>query len=122
MSAHAALRDYAEQAENGGGFQRRLFAEDTVRGFAFIDLCRKRYDVVLMNPPFGDASLRSKPYLDDTYGDTPTDSKSNTWTQLTSYTQTNVRVRLWYCVPTSVASSPAATGTDSLPTNLRNLG
>ena len=48
-----ALRDYAEQAETGG-FQRRLFAEDAARGFAFIDVCRKRYDVVVMNPPFGD--------------------------------------------------------------------
>ncbi len=50
---YAALRDYAEQAENGGGFQRRLFAEDAARGFAFIDVCGKRYDVALMNPPFG---------------------------------------------------------------------
>ena len=49
-----ALEAYAEQAENGGGFQRRLFADDAAQGFAFIDLCRKRYDVVVMNPPFGD--------------------------------------------------------------------
>jgi hypothetical protein len=55
---YAALRDYAEQAENGGGFQRRLFAEDAARGFAFIDVCRKRYVVVLMNPPFGDWSTQ----------------------------------------------------------------
>jgi len=54
--AYTALRDYAEQAEHGGGFQRRLFAEDAARGFAFIDVCRKRYDVALMNPPFGAAS------------------------------------------------------------------
>lgn len=50
---YAALRDYAEQAQNGAGYERRLFAEDAARGFAFIDLCRKRYDVALMNPPFG---------------------------------------------------------------------
>ena len=56
---YAALRDYAEQAENGGGFQRRLFAEDAARGFAFIDVCRKRYDVAVMNPPFGQASAAS---------------------------------------------------------------
>ncbi|MEZ4601607.1 MAG: BREX-1 system adenine-specific DNA-methyltransferase PglX [Syntrophotaleaceae bacterium] len=49
-----ALRRYATQAENGRGFRRRLFAEDAARGFAFIDLCRKRYDTVLMNPPFGE--------------------------------------------------------------------
>jgi len=40
----------------------------------------------------------------DPHTDTPTDSKGNTWTQLTSYTQTNVRVRTWYSVPTSVGS------------------
>ena len=60
---YAALRDYAEQAENGGGFQRRLFAEDAARGFAFIDVCRKRYDVVVMNPPFGEASIASRESL-----------------------------------------------------------
>lgn len=58
-----ALEDYATQVGDGGGFQRRLFAEDAVRGFAFIDLCRKRYDVVLMNPPFGEASVPSRDYL-----------------------------------------------------------
>ncbi len=57
-------RDYAEQAENGGGFQRRLFADDAARGFAFIDLCRKRYDVALMNPPFGELADAAASYLD----------------------------------------------------------
>jgi hypothetical protein len=70
---YSALRTFAERSESAGGFQRRLFAEDAARGFAFIDLCRQRYDVALMNPPFGDASLPSKPYLDETYGDTKGD-------------------------------------------------
>jgi hypothetical protein len=60
---YTALRDYAEQAETGGGFQRRLFAEDAARGFAFIDVYRKRYDVVVMNPPFGEASIASRERL-----------------------------------------------------------
>ena len=60
---YAALLDYAEQAENGGGFQRRLFAEDAARGFAFIDVCRKRYDVALMNPPFGSSTEKAGEYL-----------------------------------------------------------
>lgn len=64
---YEALRAYAEQAENGGGFQRRLFADDAAQGFAFIDLCRKRYDVVVMNPPFGNSSISSKGYLSVTY-------------------------------------------------------
>ncbi len=57
---YAALQGYAEQAENGRGYQRRLFADDAARGFAFIDLCRERYDVVLMNPPFGEFSRQWK--------------------------------------------------------------
>jgi hypothetical protein len=49
-----ALEQYARQAEKGQSFQCRLFADDTAQGFAFVDVCRKRFDVVLMNPPFGD--------------------------------------------------------------------
>jgi len=56
---YAALSDYADQAESGG-YQRRLFAEDAAQGFAFIDVCRRRYDVVVMNPPFGEWSKRFK--------------------------------------------------------------
>ena len=64
---YAALRDYAEQAESSGGFQRRLFADDAARGFAFIDVCRKRYDVALMNPPFGLSSRNAKQYLETAF-------------------------------------------------------
>ena len=49
----AALREYSEQAVNGDSYKRRLFAGDAKQGFAFIDLCQKRYDVTVMNPPFG---------------------------------------------------------------------
>ncbi|QDT24367.1 BREX-1 system adenine-specific DNA-methyltransferase PglX [Gimesia chilikensis] len=58
-----ALRSYAEKAQNGQRLQRRLFTEDAVRGFAFVDLCQNRYDVVLMNPPFGLAPERAFAYL-----------------------------------------------------------
>jgi len=47
-----ALSDYADTAESKSD-QRRFFAEDAAKGFAFIDLCRKSFDAVLMNPPFG---------------------------------------------------------------------
>lgn len=53
---YEALHGYVTRMSNGQTFSRRLFAEDTERGFAFIDLCRKGYDVVLMNPPFGYAT------------------------------------------------------------------
>jgi hypothetical protein len=61
-----ALRDYADQAESGG-YQRRLFAEDAAQGFAFIDVCRKRYDVTLMNPPFGEGVGKIKESLSNWY-------------------------------------------------------
>ena len=57
-----ALSDYADRAESSAD-QKRLFAEDAAKGFAFIELCRKRFDVVLMNPPFGDAAKTTSEYL-----------------------------------------------------------
>ena len=61
-----ALRVYAEQADVSA-YQLRLFADDAARGFAFIDLCRRRYDIALMNPPFGDPAKGSKAYLENNY-------------------------------------------------------
>lgn len=61
-----ALKEYAELAENGYAIRRRLFAEDAARGFSFIDLCRKRYDVVLMNPPFGESVAIASTYISHT--------------------------------------------------------
>jgi len=69
----AALADYAAQASNGDRASRRMFAGDATRGFGFIDLCRRRYDVVLMNPPFGEASNPSKSYLERAYPRTKND-------------------------------------------------
>lgn len=68
-----ALETYAEQAENGGGFQRRLFANDAAKGFAFIDLCRKHYDVAVMNPPFGKYSEGCAGYYESAYRDFKSD-------------------------------------------------
>jgi hypothetical protein len=68
-----ALSQYAEKAQNGQKLQRRLFAGDAVRGFAFVDLCHKRYDVVLMNPPFGEAAMKSRSYLQDAYPNSKND-------------------------------------------------
>jgi hypothetical protein len=72
---YAALNAYGEKAV--GGFQRKLFANDAAQGFAFIDLCRKRYDVVLMNPPFGDPTTASKLYLAEKYVGQPYEMYSN---------------------------------------------
>ncbi|WP_439146105.1 Eco57I restriction-modification methylase domain-containing protein [Vibrio sp.] len=56
----AELESYAETTLTSGSSQKRLFAADACKGFAFIDLCRKRFDVVLMNPPFGEFSKHWK--------------------------------------------------------------
>jgi 23S rRNA G2445 N2-methylase RlmL len=64
-----ALQDYAAQASNGHAAQYRLFVEDALQGFAFIDLCRTSFDVALMNPPFGSPSGVGKAYTDSAYTD-----------------------------------------------------
>ena len=51
----AALSSFAESVAGSAGIRRRLFAGDAAQGVAFIELMRKRFDVVLMNPPFGEA-------------------------------------------------------------------
>ena len=63
----AALTLYAEQAAGPDAYQRQLFAADAARTLALVDLCRLRYDAVLMNPPFGAAAAASKAYLERTY-------------------------------------------------------
>jgi len=68
-----ALEAYAEQAETVGEFQRRLFANDAAQGFAFIDLSRKRYDVMVMNPPFGSSVSTTRAYFKLSYGSTDVD-------------------------------------------------
>jgi len=62
-----ALKKYSEQAEKGHTVRRRLFAGDAARGFAFIDFCRKRYDVVLMNPPYAETESDLQEYLKRAY-------------------------------------------------------
>lgn len=68
-----ALSRYAERATAGQRLQRRLFTEDAVRGFAFVDLCHKRFDVVLMNPPFGESSQLAKSIIEKQYPRTKND-------------------------------------------------
>ena len=49
------------------GYENALFSEDATRGFAFIELCQKRFDCIVMNPPFGEGSEHTSQYLDDNY-------------------------------------------------------
>jgi len=65
----AELERYAESINGDNSSQKRLFAEDTAKGFAFIDLCRKKFDVVLMNPPFGEPTEKVLKLINSTYPD-----------------------------------------------------
>jgi Eco57I restriction-modification methylase len=62
-----ALQGYVDRVHNGRAYRRRLFAEDAARGLGFIDACRQRYDVALMNPPFGEFIDVHFMFLDEQY-------------------------------------------------------
>ena len=52
-----ALRSYAEKAKTARRLQRQLFADDAVRGFAFVETSATSGSTwCLMNPPFGGSS------------------------------------------------------------------
>jgi hypothetical protein len=72
LTVHA-IEEYAAGSESGDRFRRSLFADDATRGFAFVDLCRKRYDVVLMNPPFGESCKPIRGLLEKQYSRTKND-------------------------------------------------
>jgi hypothetical protein len=58
---------------SGADARRRLFAGDAGQGVALIDLVRTRFDVVLMNPPFGAASAPAKAHFEKSYPRTKND-------------------------------------------------
>jgi hypothetical protein len=65
-----AIRAYAEEIRVGDKTERRLFAEDAARGFSFIDVSRSRFDVIIMNPPFGDPTPAVLKHFEHLYRDT----------------------------------------------------
>lgn len=69
----ASLKTFVADAVNGVGARRRLFADDAEQGLALVDLSRKKFDVVLMNPPFGAGSLAAKKAFEDQYPITKND-------------------------------------------------
>lgn len=64
-----ALHGFAETAAGSAGVRRRLFAGDATQGIALIELLRTRFDAVLMNPPFGEATPAAAPILDRAFPD-----------------------------------------------------
>ena len=53
--------------------RRRLFAGDAAQGIALIELARTKFDVVLMNPPFGACGMGAKKEFEKAYPRTKND-------------------------------------------------
>lgn len=68
-----ALETFVTQAAAEQAFHRQLFVGDAARGLGFIDVCRQRYDVILMNPPFGAFSLGTRDWAKTAYPRTKND-------------------------------------------------
>jgi hypothetical protein len=68
-----ALQMYAAEGSGAESARRRLFADDAGQGVALLELLRRKYDVVLMNPPFGAGSLKAKRVFDVAYPRTKND-------------------------------------------------
>jgi hypothetical protein len=73
MLVFQALADYTGAAGDMGTARRRLFADDAGQGFALVDLMIQRFDVLLTNPPFGEATPNSSSYLEIWYYETRLD-------------------------------------------------
>jgi hypothetical protein len=54
-------------------YRGRLFIRDALEGLRLIDLSRERFDVVVMNPPFGAVPQGAKSYLSYTYDNSKND-------------------------------------------------
>jgi hypothetical protein len=68
-----ALQTYVSDAVNGRGTRRRLFADDAEQGIAFVETMGRKFDVVLMNPPFGAGSMIAKSEFEKSFPRTKND-------------------------------------------------
>ncbi len=61
----AALQRLADQTTSSAA--ERLFAAEASDALRFVEAMRRRYDIVLMNPPYGEPVVGTKPYLRAAY-------------------------------------------------------
>jgi hypothetical protein len=69
----AALAQFVSEQGGRANTRRRLFADDAAHGVALLGVAEKKFDVVLMNPPFGDGSARAKQEFERAYPRTKND-------------------------------------------------
>lgn len=63
----SALASFADEAATTQQARRRLFRDDAAQGLGLVEIAEKRFEVVLMNPPFGASSAGGKDNLDRIY-------------------------------------------------------
>ncbi len=68
-----ALARFSDEAAATQRARRRLFRDDAVQGLGLLEIAEERFEVVLMNPPFGVASAGAKKEFEKTYPKTRTD-------------------------------------------------
>lgn len=58
-----ALEKFVAETPGSANMRKRLFVDDAVQGIALLEVAEKKYDVVLMNPPFGQSTANAKQYM-----------------------------------------------------------
>jgi hypothetical protein len=69
----AALDRFVREDASAARTRRRLFAEDAAHAVALLGVAEKKFEVVLMNPPFGAGSLQAKKAFESAYPRTKND-------------------------------------------------
>jgi len=69
----AALDRFVREEASAMNTRRRLFADDATHGVALLGVAEKKFDTILMNPPFGAISLRAKKEFEKAYSSTKND-------------------------------------------------
>lgn len=69
----AALDRFVSEESSTTNTRRRMFADDAAHGVALLGVAERRFDVVLMNPPFGGGSMRAKKDFEKAYPRTKND-------------------------------------------------
>jgi hypothetical protein len=69
----ATLDRFVSEEAGATNTRRRLFADDAAHGVALLGVAEKKFDTVLMNPPFGQGSTRAKREFEKAYPKTKID-------------------------------------------------
>jgi hypothetical protein len=68
-----ALDRFVREEVIGTNTRHRLFSDDAAHGVALLGIAEKKFDTVLMNPPFGAGSMRAKKDFEKSYPKTKND-------------------------------------------------